>query len=65
VVIGDLSLRPEAKEYYDTFTSSPRAVFQKTDVTKWSDLEQMFNVANKEFGSFDILCAGAGLFDPK
>lgn len=25
----------------------------------------MFNLANKEFGCVDILCAGAGLFDPK
>lgn len=65
VVIADLSLRPEAKEHYDTFNSSPRAVFQKTDVTKWAALEEMFTVGYKEFGQVDILCAGAGLFDPK
>lgn len=64
-MVADLSLRPEAKEHYENFTSSPRAVFQKTDVTKWAELEEMFNVANKEFGGSDILCAGAGLFDPK
>jgi NAD(P)-dependent dehydrogenase (short-subunit alcohol dehydrogenase family) len=64
LVIADLALRPEAKELYDSHTKSPRAVFQKTDVTKWADLTAMFQTALSEFGSIDILCAGAGIFDP-
>ena len=64
VVIADLALRPEAKEHFSKFTKSPRAVFQKTDVTSWAALEKMFDVALKEFGQIDILCAGAGIFEP-
>jgi NAD(P)-dependent dehydrogenase (short-subunit alcohol dehydrogenase family) len=64
VVIADLALRPESEIYYAKFTSSPRAIFQKTDVTSWEDLEDMFQVTLKEFGRIDILCAGAGIFEP-
>jgi NAD(P)-dependent dehydrogenase (short-subunit alcohol dehydrogenase family) len=63
-VIADLALRPEAESYYAKFTSSPRAVFQTTDVTSWEALEDMFHVALKEFGQIDILCAGAGIYEP-
>lgn len=65
VLIADLVLRSEAKEFYDKYTKSPRAVFQKSDVTKWTALEAMFDRAILEFGKVDILCAGAGIFDPK
>ncbi|KAF2097893.1 NAD-dependent 15-hydroxyprostaglandin dehydrogenase [Rhizodiscina lignyota] len=64
VVVADLALRPEAEEHFKKFTKSPRAVFQKTDVTSWAALEAMFDVALKEFGQIDILCAGAGIFEP-
>jgi NAD(P)-dependent dehydrogenase (short-subunit alcohol dehydrogenase family) len=64
VVIADLALRPEAEKHYAQFTSNPRAVFTKTDVTSWAALENMFEVGLKEFGQIDILCAGAGIFEP-
>jgi NAD(P)-dependent dehydrogenase (short-subunit alcohol dehydrogenase family) len=57
-------LRPEAEKHYAQFTSKPRAVFTKTDVTSWAALENMFEVAIKEFGQIDLLCAGAGIFEP-
>jgi len=65
VLIADVALRPEAQAHYAKFTSgSPRAVFQKTDVTSWEALEKMFDAAISEFGQVDILCAGAGIFEP-
>jgi NAD(P)-dependent dehydrogenase (short-subunit alcohol dehydrogenase family) len=64
VVIADIALRPEAEKHFAQFTSNPRAVFTKTDVTSWAALENMFEVAIKEFGQVDLLCAGAGIFEP-
>jgi len=64
VVIADIALRPEAEKHFANFTSSPRAVFAKTDVTSWAALENMFDVAINEFGQIDLLCAGAGIFEP-
>lgn len=42
----------------------PRAVFLKTDVTNWPQLEAMFTTALEEFGKIDIVCPGAGIYDP-
>ncbi|KAI1331026.1 hypothetical protein F5Y16DRAFT_361961 [Xylariaceae sp. FL0255] len=67
VVIADLVLRPESEallKKYSNKDSSPRAVFVKTDVTKWSELERMFQTTLDEFGSFDIVCPGAGIYEP-
>ncbi|KAJ5908463.1 transmembrane amino acid transporter protein-domain-containing protein [Penicillium taxi] len=66
VLIADLGLRPEATEFVDKYSNSPvRAVFQKTDVTDWPQLDRMFQVAEKEFGEIDIVCPGAGVFEPE
>ncbi|PYH48872.1 putative amino acid transporter [Aspergillus saccharolyticus JOP 1030-1] len=67
VLIADLGLRPEAQSLVDQYSApgkGPRAVFQKTDVTDWKQLEQMFEVAEKEFGEVDIVCPGAGIYEP-
>lgn len=65
VLIADLALRPEAKEVVDRYsTSTPRAVFQKTDVVSWEQLEKMFERAEKEFGEIDVVCPGAGIYEP-
>lgn len=68
VVFADLALRPEAQEIVSNHASpsqSPaRAVFQHTDVREWQHLERMFHVATKEFGGADIVCPGAGVFEP-
>lgn len=59
VLIGDLSLRPEAQEMVDEYSSKdghkPRAVFVKTNVTNWNDLANMFDQADEEFGGADIV----------
>ncbi|KXJ87218.1 putative short chain dehydrogenase/ reductase [Microdochium bolleyi] len=70
VVFADLALRPEAQILVDQYTSSensngkPRAVFQKTDVTDWAQLEAMFATAESNFGRADIICPGAGVYEP-
>lgn len=64
-MIADLSLRPEAQVLVDKHQAGPvRAVFQKTDVTDWPQLERMFEVAEKEFNEIDIVCPGAGVYEP-
>jgi len=59
VVIADLDLRPEAQKLVDDYSSTdggkPRAVFVKTDVVQWPDLENMFAVADEQFGGADIV----------
>ncbi|KAF7164386.1 hypothetical protein CNMCM5623_008974 [Aspergillus felis] len=68
VLIADLALRPEAQEvvtnYSDQSDTPNRAVFQKTDVVDWEQLERMFEVAVREFGDVDIVCPGAGIYEP-
>ncbi|CAG9982501.1 unnamed protein product [Clonostachys byssicola] len=68
VTIADLSLRPEADaliaEYNGTDPRKPRAIFVKTDATKWPDLHRMFDETVAVFGSFDIVCPGAGVYEP-
>ncbi|KAK5136675.1 hypothetical protein LTR08_002328 [Meristemomyces frigidus] len=68
VLIADLSLRPEAQKLVEEHSSNDgakaRAVFVKTDVVQWPDLDNMFEVAEKEFGGADIVCPGAGVFEP-
>lgn len=64
VVIGDLSLRPEAQALVDNHSSSPRCLFQKTDVTDWTSLQALFQLTVSEFGTYDLVCPGAGIFEP-
>ena len=65
VVIADIGLRPEAEQLVKgSHGAKARAVFQKTDVTDWGQLEAAFDVALKEFGHLDIVCPGAGVFEP-
>ena len=66
VVAADLRLLPEAKEAFEKYGKgkSPRAVFYETDVTNWGQLRAAFDGAIKEFGQLDIVCPGAGTFEP-
>ncbi|KAI4273128.1 MAG: hypothetical protein L6R38_006420 [Xanthoria sp. 2 TBL-2021] len=68
VIVADLALRPEAEEVIAAHSSpsrSPaRAVFQRTDVREWPQLERMFHTATQEFGGADIVCPGAGVYEP-
>ncbi len=67
VLFADIALRPEAQELIsntNTPGSSAKAGFQHTDVRDWYQLERMFSVAEKEFGGVDIVCPGAGVYEP-
>lgn len=65
VLIADLTLRPEARQLLSQYqTGTPRALFQPTDVTSWPQLRAAFAVAIREFASLDIVCPGAGVFEP-
>ncbi|EME85080.1 uncharacterized protein MYCFIDRAFT_41376 [Pseudocercospora fijiensis CIRAD86] len=66
VVIADLGLRPEAEKLVGEYSSKdgPKAVFVKTDVTVWDQLENAFKTADQEFGGVDIVCPGAGVYEP-
>ncbi|KAH7211061.1 hypothetical protein BKA60DRAFT_543556 [Fusarium oxysporum] len=70
VVLADLALRPEARkllEEHQKYTkpdSHGIAVFQETDVRVWLQLERMFTTAQQHFGRIDIVCPGAGVYEP-
>lgn len=67
VVMADLKLLPEAKELLDTHSTlreGRRAIFQKTDVSKWRDLTILFKKTVEEFGAVDIVVPGAGIYEP-
>ncbi|KKY14623.1 putative beta-xylosidase [Phaeomoniella chlamydospora] len=67
VVFSDLSLRSEAEQLiakHSDQNQTPRAVFVKTDVTSWPELSQMFDAALSEFGDFDLVVPGAGVYEP-
>lgn len=68
VVFADLALRPEANKvvegHQQAASGHGRAVFQQTDVRQWDQLERMFQVAEREFGDVDIVCPGAGVYEP-
>jgi 3-hydroxybutyrate dehydrogenase len=66
VVIADLALRPEAQALVAEYPGGEgaKAVFQKTDVADWKQLERMFEVVTEHFGGADIVCPGAGVYEP-
>ncbi|KAG0652491.1 15-hydroxyprostaglandin dehydrogenase [Hyphodiscus hymeniophilus] len=67
VVIADLTLRPESEALisrYPLMSSGARAIFQKTDVTDWAQMDKVFKVTIERFGGVDIVCPGAGVYEP-
>jgi NAD(P)-dependent dehydrogenase (short-subunit alcohol dehydrogenase family) len=65
VVVADLALSPEAQGLVNGRAGAKaKAHFQKTDVTDWTQLGAAFATAIKEFGRLDIVCPGAGIFEP-
>ncbi|OQV08752.1 hypothetical protein CLAIMM_12975 [Cladophialophora immunda] len=66
VVFADLSLRPEARELVSAHQgpTTAQAIFQKTDVSSWKDLSHTYELTKDRFGRVDIVCPGAGVFEP-
>ncbi|VUC32662.1 unnamed protein product [Clonostachys rosea] len=67
VILADLTLRPEAADLVSSYSdgsATPRAIYMRVDVTDWKQLEEMFRMAEHEFGHADIICPGAGVFEP-
>ena len=66
VVVADLSLRPEAEPVINGTGSQgkAKAAFIKTDVTDWKQLRAAFEFTIERFGQLDIVCPGAGIFEP-
>ena len=64
VLIGDLKLTSEAKEYVDSVRSEELA-FEKCDVTSWDDLHNLISVSVKKFGEVpDVYAPIAGIYEP-
>lgn len=69
VIFADLKLTPEGEKAIEANNTTagptgPRAIFVQTDVTDWGQLARTFDVANAEFGGIDLVCPGAGIFEP-
>lgn len=65
VAIADIKLRAEAQELVDRYGASrPGVIFIKTDVAHWDQLQHAMDVCEASFGEIDIVCPGAGIFEP-
>ena len=65
MLLADLSLQKEAVELLSEYREKPQAIFQRTDVASWKDLNDMFAAAQRHFGSVDVVCPGAGVWEPE
>lgn len=67
VTIADLNPGPEdngAGETAQTSQSPGQTMFVQTDVTNWDELQNAFDKTIERFGRLDIVCPGAGVFEP-
>lgn len=63
VIVADIQETPAFRKFQRA-TTSTKVMFQKTDVSDWKDLERLFEFARSELGGVDLLCNGAGVFEP-
>ncbi|KAJ9635635.1 hypothetical protein H2204_005809 [Knufia peltigerae] len=63
VVVGDLQ-ESAALQELEKQPRSSKLLFQKTDVSKWDELEALFTRAKTALGPLDLVCNGAGVFEP-
>ncbi|KAH0845711.1 NAD-dependent 15-hydroxyprostaglandin dehydrogenase [Fonsecaea pedrosoi] len=69
VLIMDIALHKDAVAWMDTISnpqpSEPKVIFYKSDVSKWSELEKVFDVFADTIGGVPyIVCPGAGVYEP-
>lgn len=65
----DVALHKSAVDWIDSISKDPspkaKAVFYKSDVSKWTELEKVFDVFEETFGGVPyIVCPGAGVYEP-
>ncbi|KAF2753744.1 NAD(P)-binding protein [Pseudovirgaria hyperparasitica] len=67
VVIGDLCLIEESKVLVEesAVRSVAKVLFKETDVSDWKQLGELFSFTESHLGVPDIVCPGAGVFEPK
>lgn len=64
VIIADLKLTADAQNFIDT-TDSSKVIFQKCDVSCWTDLHDSITASVTAFGDVpDIYAPVAGIFEP-
>ncbi|KAF5527377.1 Diacetyl reductase [Colletotrichum aenigma] len=69
VIFADIALRPEAEELIAKYPhpskdESPSAVYHKMDQSNWAQVSETWDFALKTFGRVDLLCPGAGIWEP-
>ncbi|CRL31265.1 Short-chain dehydrogenase/reductase SDR [Penicillium camemberti] len=70
VMLADLNLRPEAESTLNAYAHStsqpgaPSALFQKTDVTNWAQIQSLWDKTLEVFGRVDIVASVAGVYEP-
>ncbi|KAH0426723.1 nad-dependent 15-hydroxyprostaglandin dehydrogenase [Colletotrichum camelliae] len=69
VIFADIALRPEAEELIAKYPhpskdESPSAVYYKMDQSNWAQISETWEFALKTFGRVDLLCPGAGIWEP-
>lgn len=64
----DVALHRDAVAWIESIhgqKSEAKVVFYKSDVSKWTDLDQAFDVFADNFGGVPyIVCPGAGIYEP-
>ncbi|KAI8314627.1 putative oxidoreductase [Colletotrichum sp. SAR11_240] len=69
VIFADIALRPEAEELIAKYPhpskdESPSAVYHMMDQSNWAQVSETWEFALKTFGRVDLLCPGAGIWEP-
>ncbi|OHE98237.1 hypothetical protein CORC01_06434 [Colletotrichum orchidophilum] len=70
VIIADLELTPEAEATIAKYSRDAvdshgsYAIFHKTDVSDWNQISSLWATALKTFPQIDIVCNGAGVYEP-
>ncbi|KAI9150465.1 NAD(P)-binding protein [Paramyrothecium foliicola] len=70
VVMADLRLRPEAEATLANYPhpaaspGAPSAIFLKTDLADWAQLQTLFDGAVKTYGRVHIVVNGAAVYEP-
>jgi NAD(P)-dependent dehydrogenase (short-subunit alcohol dehydrogenase family) len=64
----DVALHKDAVAWIESIThedSDARVVFYQSDVSKWKELDKVFDVFEMTFGGVPyIVCPGAGIYEP-